>query len=512
MSKVVRNIFWLLLILGSSVLAQQWVEMNPEAHRNNQPVLMDTLRFKANFYRLFSNVAGLFEDKNVQELQFGSQLNYREGNYRLPFEAAIVNNQQYAVQITRPLSDKDLFRGYFGYHRRVDSSVKWVHQSRRLDWIPFLLADSSTGRFELNGLYWSGEWAHRFQRRFTTGLGIYYNVDKALKQNFPKPETNHRDIHLKLGLQTRWSAWQFGLQARYFNEQEIVKITRYNLNQELTPVLYKFRFSDLPIILTGKTSEERQIDYQGQSLGFQLERALPPGWKVVAGVTRTVSRGKVRDGGSQPIPQGEFQWTCWQGSLVLEQQASQPATWRIAYFNRYHNFTGDHPEFGFVIVRQKLFFQQLLTSFQYSHSGGIRLFADLGLGQGWLQYQDLMSANYFRYREYNIFLKVGGSEYLTSRHEIKLWSGLNRNFIVDPERSNNRYTDFFEVLFTRRWDYYQNNAGTFIQGVSYVYHYLPLFEFTASVQYRQNYARQTSVVNQNRQDWVLNFWIKFFIF
>ncbi len=511
MRKIVTNMV-LLLGLVSGLLAQPWVVFSPEVTLNHQPFLMDSLFYGANFYRQFSNIAGLFNDRNSQELLFGNRLAYTTGEYRRPFDPGIVNNQDYAVQITKPLSEKDLFKGYFGYHRRVDTSVKWLHQSRRVDWVPFLLADSSTGRFELNGLYWSGEWAHRLNRQMTTGLGMYYNVDKALKQNFPKPETNHRDIHVRLGFQMQLKHWQFGLQGRYFDEQEIVKITRYNLDQNLTPVLYKFRFSDLPMILTGKTSEERQVNYHGQEIGFHLSRPIGSHWQLLMGVEGTHSLGNIQDGGSQPIPQGQFRWLQGRVKLVLHQLPSRKMQFRFTYANQFDDFTADHPEFAFRILQQQAFVQQLVGSIRYRYPNRTRLFLDLGAEQGWMQYQDLMTANYFQYRHLRLILRAGGSAFFSNRQEIRLWSGLTRIFTYDIRRTANRYSEFFDILFTQRWDYYQNQTGSFLQGVNYVYHYYPLLEFTASIQFRQTLSDQSAWEFQSRQNWILNLWVKFFIF
>ena len=54
----------------------------------------------------------------------------------------------------------------------------------------------------------------------------------------------HRDININTGLQYSIEQWKIALQYMFISQQEKVEITKYSQEQNLTPILLKFRYSD----------------------------------------------------------------------------------------------------------------------------------------------------------------------------------------------------------------------------------------------------------------------------
>ncbi|GAB4365766.1 MAG: hypothetical protein Kow0042_05200 [Calditrichia bacterium] len=489
----------------------QWHQLLPEPTDSRQPLLQDTESNNFNFYDISRNIAALFEDEDRFSLWVGSHLNYESGDYRLPFAPNIANDQRYSLRLVKPLTENDLFKGYFGYHRSVDQAVLWVHQTRLRENNPFILADSSTGDFVLNGLFWAGEWAHRLQPNLQTGIGIYYNVDQRLKQTFPKPENNHRDVHFRVGVQYTWRDWGLGLSGCYFDEQEKVIITQYNLDQNLTPVLYKFRYSDLPVIFLGKTSEERQIDFAGIAVGGQLKRQIGDKFRVMGDFQYTTSEGKVRDGGSQPQPQGEFDGSQFTAQLLGDYRNSPNTEWRLSYTLVYRKRNAYHPEFGQKVMDHPGGEHTVLLSLMQKLARNIALSADAGYQYLWEQYQDYMTENFFEYRQNHFLIRLGANYQSGERWETAVWSAFTLVRNAEKEFSQNAYTDFFNQLFLYRIYYYLRNNLDVGGGLQVTYHYGPLFDVTLVSRYYREISNDHFKKSAYRQNYLLTFLIKFFI-
>lgn len=508
--KFIVRLNFLIFVLPLTIGAQ-WLQYQPDSPIDSQPILQDSVRHQFNFYNQAGNIAGLFFDEKAFSLWSGGSLEVNSGEYRTAFLPSQSNGQQYYFRLVKPLTARHIFKGYFGFQRLEDRQVLWIHQSRQLDTNPFLLADSSIGNFVLNGIFWDGEWAFSLRRSLFIGAGIYYNVDQRLKQNFPKPENQHRDIHLRGGLQKNWKITQIGLAFRYFNEQEKVEISRYNLNQNLTPVLYKFRFSDLPVILRGKTSEERLLDYHGWEINMHFSRKIFQRSAVMGIFAYSHNQGTTVDGGSQPQNQGIFRRDNWRGEAILDIHLSSSLTGRITYNFSYQNLVAEPPEFNITAVKHPLWINQFVVSLKEKISRQSVLVADLSYQHIFDRYQDLMTVNQFQYKYQIVGIKVGFKNRLTSRWEHLEWAKTYYYFISHPSRTDNRYTEFFDELFIRRFEFLSNRSLDWAAGMQVIYHYGPLFDVEVTMTFDQLIPSNDFPVSASRQTFILNMMVKFFI-
>ncbi len=500
-----------LVLLLTALLPAQWLQYDPDHELAFQPVLQDSIRNKTNFYRFSGNIAGLSEDENAFSLQTGGNFNFVSGEYRLPFDPQKSDAGQYYIQLVKPLTVRDMFKGYFGYQRLADYSVMWLHQTRLLQINSILLADSSTGDFILSGLFWNGEWAHQFSRSLSTGIGIYYNVDQRLKQVFPKPENRHRDIHVKLGIQHRWKNWSLGLAYRYYDEQEKVEISRYNLDQNLTPLLFKFRFSDLPVILRGKTSEERLFDYHGHTVNPHLRKVFSNRLKVLGNVGYAVSRGKIVDGGSQPQDQGQLKIQSLNGKLLGEYTTGNGDIWQLAYNLDYLNYEAELPEFSTIAISRSFEKHRVSAGIKKIVKAKNSLFLQLEYEHYRNQFEDRMTENLYRFQYHAASLLLAANLHLSARWDNKIWGGLKKYFVYHNTRTDNKYTEFFDYLFIRPYDYFTGRSADLGGGLQFTYHYGPVFDTEFSFNYLHTLASQTVGKFYNRNKIILTISLKFFI-
>ncbi len=256
----------------------------------------------------YPNPAWLYRDnhKNVVRYYFG--YNNDNGKFKRPFDPGEKGEMTYRASGLKRLGDKNVFAGSFSYRNKSLKNKMWVHNSMPYTGIPFLLADSSTGGFNLNGILWEVEYASELiQNRLYSGLSIFYNVDEEYKTVFPKSQVKHRDLSIASGFGIVLNRHvSFGCNFRYFDFQEILRTTRYSLEQNKTPIFYKVRGLDNPLIFRGETSEERLYALQGHA--FELDGEAK---KIIADQINFTSgyekaRSQSEDGGAYPIKQGKW--------------------------------------------------------------------------------------------------------------------------------------------------------------------------------------------------------------
>ena len=500
--KICAAILSLLFILHGSMTAQShYGDKRPW----QQPLLMDTLHHQLNFYDLAHNPAALFEDEQKRSLQIRQDMHRISGSYRLPFAPQEVNDQHYFVQHIQPLSEHDLFKGYFAYHRKRDTNVKWLDQDGYSGQNPFLFADSSNGDFILNGLYWSAAWAHRFNSRWLSGASFYYNVDQRLKQVFPKPLNKHRDLQLDYGLQYQQKNWKLGFSYSYRDNQEKIEISKYNLRQDLSPLIYKFRFSDLPVILRGKTSEERQINKHGHVFSVQLKKTFSAGSWIIC-LSHLHARGNIADGGNRNDQQGNFVNTIESVSGLLNYRFSI-LEGLLKYRYKQRRFTAFHPDFEFTIWKAPSEAHRLTASLMTNSWSSLPLFLDLGYALYTENRVDFMSVNHWRFRRQQKFIRSGFIWRLHPAMDLASWFTFDDYHFSNKERTHNFYSDYFKTLYDEPYVFFTNLQAAKTGALQFVYHYGPMMDFEIFLLHRS-----TNGQKKTRREWLLSTALKIYIF
>jgi len=248
------------------------------------------------------------ENCSGNHMAYYSSFNSDFGKYKLPYSPQQRTDWNYIAAGENKLFENGLFSGYVGYRQQRLSDKKWVHNRLPYRGLPFLLADSSTGGIELTGIHWQLGYSHELiKNKLYLGSSLFYNVDEEHKTVFPKPINKHRDIVWSNGLGYRINKYlKTGLSFSYFGFQEIMKTSKYSLDQDKTPTFFNIRGLDNPIISRGKTSEERKIDIDGYRLTIDSEvnNLLVDKLSLLGGYEQ--ASADIVDGGAYPVPQGDW--------------------------------------------------------------------------------------------------------------------------------------------------------------------------------------------------------------
>ncbi|MBD3224680.1 MAG: hypothetical protein GF313_08115 [Caldithrix sp.] len=441
----------------------------------DRPFFMDSVVHQVNLYDIGHNTAALYEDSRTRALRVGQFTDYSDGDYYWPLHAETVIEQNYFAGTVYPLSENDVFKGYFYYRRQNDHNVQWVDQSRWLQSNPFLLGDSSRGDFTLNGIHWGGEWARRVNQHWLFGLGVHYSVGQRLKKVFPKPLNKYRDLNLTAGVMYRADRWQVGFNYRYFNQQEKVEISRYNLNQDITPVIYKFRYTDLPEIRRGQTSEERQLDRIGhEASGQWLWKTSFVHW--LGHLRYAVFTAGTRDGGIQKEKEGDWDTHLYNAALIMIKQTTEWKGYLSYHFAR-DAHTAYHPLFQFLIMEKAASRHQFTLGGQLNVTKNCKLFTDLLYWYHGAFKEDLMLNNFWQLKGHGYGLKGGMLYTWGNRWQAAAWMG---TAVLDNQcqkRSENIYErTYFNLLYRDPLNYYLADTQRYNLGLQITYKYLPVLE------------------------------------
>jgi len=249
-----------------------------------------------------------FRDDSVSMVRYSMQSGTSNGDFRQILDPGRINDNYWTASGSKRLGEGSLFYGSFSYRLQNAADKMWSHNRQPYSGLPFVFADSSTGDWKLNGLMWNVDISREFVRdRVYGGISVFYNVDEEYQDIFPRPKGNHRDMYINTGigvLSARGS--RLGFMVKYYNFQESLATSKYSLDQEKTPIFYKLRGLDTPLIFRGQTSEERLYSIDGLAVSVDGTVRKFMGSQIDYAASYGTSAADNVDGGAYPIKQGTW--------------------------------------------------------------------------------------------------------------------------------------------------------------------------------------------------------------
>ncbi|HMA62187.1 MAG TPA: hypothetical protein VKP78_06000, partial [bacterium] len=387
----------------------------------------------------------------------------------------------------KKLFENGLFTGYVGYHQQNMDEKKWVHNRMPYRGIPFLLADSSTGGMELNGIHWQLGYSHKLRGdKLYLGSSLFYNVDEEHKTVFPKPINKHRDIAFTTGVGSRINSnINLGLSATYFDFQEIMETSKYSLEQDKTPIFFNIRGLDNPIISRGQTSEERQIDLTGYRLTFDSEvyDLLSEQITLLAGVEQ--AKAEAVDGGAYPVPQGSWSSNRYFYSVRMAFSVFRTTSLELFSKGQINDQTADHPDIDVEIYEYHR--EQILAGLAWQIPVG-SLFAIKPSVYGSSQYlkrADKFNGilDYYPATIYGGSLELRFFQYKGVSTNLEMGSSFLE--IGDTEMFADRIGWYYNQITAKESEYYQSNKLKPWVSAKIKWKHSPKVDFVLNIQYEQ---------------------------
>jgi len=368
--KILKNIIIiglpsLLLNFGFSETAQGL--FNP-LHFHSGIQLQSVIRQSA------TNPCWNVRDDSLSTVRYELQSGSTSGDFRRVLDPGQINDSYWTASGSKRLGEKSLFYGSFSYRFQNAADKMWAHNRQPYSGLPFVLADSSTGDWELSGLMWNVDISREFIRdKVYGGISVFYNVDEEYQDIFPRPRGNHRDMYINTGIgAVSPGDSRLGFMLKYYNMQESLKTSKYSLDQEKTPIFYKLRGLDTPLIFRGQTSEERLYSIAGMAISIDGTIRNFVASKIDFAANYGTSTADNMDGENYPIEQGKWddEYAGYSVELTMSPDRNLDI---ILHSNGLQRFlSATHPDLQLEIYSET---KRLL-------SGGITL--NMGLLSGWL--------------------------------------------------------------------------------------------------------------------------------
>ncbi|MCG2716468.1 MAG: hypothetical protein L6422_09380 [Candidatus Marinimicrobia bacterium] len=300
------------------------------------------------------NPGWLVYTDNESYVRYSSQANSAFGGFKRYLDPGRVSDSYWSASGGKILAGNTLFSGTFAYRYQNIKEKAWTHNRQPYKGMPFVMADSSIGGFDLNGLLWQVSVSKAlWKNRLYQGISIFYNVDEEYKDIFPRPSVKHRDLSISLGSGfIPYGDSRLGITVQYFSFQELMITSKYSLDQAKTPLFFKLRGLDTPLIFRGQTSEERLMTIEGflVSLDGLLRTVFPD--QLTFQTTYENAIADNVDGGAYPIEQGGWRSERYFYSAGLFFNLAAPVDLIFFSSGMLHKHNADHPDFDVEIYEQ----------------------------------------------------------------------------------------------------------------------------------------------------------------
>ncbi|MGE5499529.1 MAG: DUF6850 family outer membrane beta-barrel protein, partial [Syntrophothermus sp.] len=347
-------------------------------------------RQTVNPYYTGSNPAFLNCEISDQLLSVQSAYKTESGDFRRFIDPEQTALFQMSASGKKSIDSLQLFKGSFGFQRIERNGWHWI-QTRDYNTLnPFLLGDSTTGKTHYNGIVMKAEYGTMLFSKLLAGFSINYNVDESLKEVFPRPTGDYRDIDLRAGfgylLNENYSA---GISARIYDNLEKIKYLEDEggISQEV--FLLKFRGYDYPFVNKKKT--ENRSGFQNGIFTYGDFAYSGSMMKLSAYFGGGIEQLSIKDDASRPANQGYWQNSPYEGALRAAITAANNISLGVAYRLRFDDMWAKHALGSVLLMENKMKHHEVKTGIEYSVTDKVTLGAEGGFISDEIKYTDYYS-------------------------------------------------------------------------------------------------------------------------
>ncbi len=463
-------------------------------------------------YDLSSNPAWVYLAEKEKYTSVWIGRNSTNGDFRKPFDPKKESRTLYHIDWFQPFKAPHTFKGSFEFVRDIEEDVMWAIGRDRYSGNPFIIADSSTGGFDITGISLDATYSRNLFNNYSIGLSLTYCVDNGLKRVFPKPELLHRDINTLMGVGYHYKEKSgIGIFFSYTDNEENINLKKYEF-AEGVPELYKFRGFDKPIVLY-KESENRLN--KNRILSFGVDLAFMN--KKNEGILLVPEIGKrnlkVTDGGTNPQPQGRFE-DYFIDIDVLARKDISGLNASLTYSYRNFSQSALHPEFNVEIVASDFALQE----------GGFLVTHDFRKNIIGLQYKlsltEMNRMDHYNRINYNVSASKN-SVGISSLTKLGDWIELGVSYafswyrVSDSSISTVDVSDYYLKAFYPEFVYYLQDVNIHNISLLWIYHYGPIGDIILKGIYKRENASlspDVDCIGDVRNTLGLQFGISLFIF
>jgi len=209
--------------------------------------------FVLDSYHFGNNPAYLNFSKEDEFLSLKSNYKNDEGEFKKFTTPGIDRTYFVSASGKKAIDSVQKFKGSFGFSKLERKNWNWFFTREYETDNPFLIGDSTFGNSRINGISLNAEYVRNISQNISAGINLDYAVDEGLKTVSPRPTSQHRDIHAKIGIGYNvTNQLSFGLTADVTDKNEQISFREDEgaLTQET--IILKFKGYDFPNVVRKK--------------------------------------------------------------------------------------------------------------------------------------------------------------------------------------------------------------------------------------------------------------------
>jgi len=339
---------------------------------------------EVNSYYFGFNPALLDFNAEDELLVLSTDVNIDDGKFKRFIDP--VSNRLYQLTASgkKAIDSSQRFKGSFSFQRYERKDWTWVFTRDYQTGNPFLIGDSTSGDSRINGIRMNAEYSNKLFKDFSVGLSLDYSVDEMLKEVSPRPTSEHRDFHLRIGLNYSVAKEiNLGLITDVYDKNEEINYREDEGSITEETIILKFKGYDFPNVFR-KKSETRYTYLNGYSGGITFSYNIPPTVSTVGYFISGFDKTNIKDDAIDPRAEGFWLNNYLEGGIQISALLDEQIQLGLIYNFHSDNGWAKYPLYNVLYYERKLNLHSVSAGLQYSFDrklsagmeGGLNLIAN----------------------------------------------------------------------------------------------------------------------------------------
>jgi hypothetical protein len=350
----------LFFIAGVSLQAQVFKEFNT----GFRTIFMHPA--EVNSYYFGFNPALLDYDSEDELLVLSTDINVDDGKFKGFIDPVSNRFYQLTASGKKAIDSSQKFKGSFGFHRLERKDWAWIFTRDYQTGNPFLIGDSTTGNSRINGIRMTAEYSNKLIKNISVGLSLDYSVDEMLKEISPRPTSEHRDIHSRIGLNYSVNTeLNLGLVADIYDKNEEISYREDEGSITQETIILKFKGFDFPNVFRKKT-ETRYSYTNGYAGGITFSYTVPQAISTAGYFVSGFDKTNIKDDALNPRAEGFWMNNYLDAGLKVSALWNENIQTGLVYNIHKEDGWAKYPPYNVLYYNRELNSHSVTAGIQYS--------------------------------------------------------------------------------------------------------------------------------------------------
>lgn len=410
------------------------------------------------------NPAYLNYDRSDEVLYVKSSYLNEKGEFKRYIDPETDRLYQLSFTGKKTIDSLQVFKGSFGIQRNERKGWNSVFTRDINNWNPFLIGDSSKGNSHFNGIIMNALYNVRVFNNYLLGVDFNYGVDAGLKEIFPHPTSEHRDIRVKAGIGYLINDnFTVGGLIDVSDCSEKIEYQEDLESSSRENVLIKYRGYDYPLYFL-KTSEDRFSYYNNYTALMTFSISSGELFSSAGYFGGGLEQTSISDDYNKPQSEGYFKNNFYKGGIKALFSLNEKVNAGIYYEFRLNQYWGKHPDYLVKLMESKNPDNLIKAGIDYKINQKLKLGFEAGIDAASFDYKDYYSLIFWKSNPVKLILNAGADINFSKDFSASIHCGYNHVNISESSFTSAAETPNSLSYLLRRDDisFYQRNYDAYM--------------------------------------------------